>query len=230
MAALKVDTAELHAVAAGLRSAAHTLAQLGATPLAHPALATDETSTSAAARLSEHGSVVASRATDAAAVLNSLADAITQAAQSYTAMDAANATLVSLQGNPTPATASPTPAVSADLTAAQIPIAPQISRPAETTAAIMEAGQAARSPVRLWVHSTRRSLRRCRAFGTHRRRRGEPTPARRGGADHQRRAQRVCRLVRLHDPVHPSAGTDGRRRQGSLRPGATQHPVDNGLR
>lgn len=142
MAALKVDTAGLHAVAAGLRAAANTLAQLGTTPLAHPPLATDETSTSAAARLSEHGAVVASRASDAAAVLNSAADAITQAAQSYTAMDTANATLVSLQGNPTPATASPTPAVTADLTAAQIPIAPQIPRPAQTTAAIMEAGQA----------------------------------------------------------------------------------------
>ena len=142
MAALKVDIAELHAVATSLRSAAQTLAHLGAKPLAHPALATDETSTSAAARLSEHGSVVASRATDAAAVLNSAADAITQAAQSYTAMDTANATLVSLQGNPTPATASPTPAITADLTAAHIPIAPQTSRPAETTAAIMEAGQA----------------------------------------------------------------------------------------
>ena len=142
MAALKVDTAELHAVATSLRSAAQTLAHLGAKPLAHPALATDETSTSAAARLSEHGSVVASRATDAAAVLNSAADAIIQAAQSYTAMDTANATLVSLQGNPTPATASPTPAITADRTAAHVPIAPQTSRPAETTAAIMEAGQA----------------------------------------------------------------------------------------
>jgi hypothetical protein len=142
VAALKVDAAGLHAVAAGLRSAAQTLAQLGAKPLAHPALATDETSTSAAARLSEHGSVVASRATDAAAVLNSAADAIIQAAQSYTAMDTANATLVSLQGNPTPATASPTPAITADRTAAHVPIAPQTSRPAETTAAIMEAGQA----------------------------------------------------------------------------------------
>ena len=142
MAALKVDTAGLHAVAASLRSAAQTLAHLGAKPLAHPALATDETSTSAAARLSEHGSVVASRATDAAAVLNSAADAIIQAAQSYTAMDTANATLVSLQGNPTPATASPTPAITADRTAAHVPIAPQTSRPAETTAAIMEAGQA----------------------------------------------------------------------------------------
>ena len=102
MAALKADTAGLHAVAASLRSAAHTLAAAGAKPLAHPPLATDETSTSAAARLSEHGSVVASRATDAAAVLNSAADAIIQAAQSYTAMNTANATLVSLQGNPTP--------------------------------------------------------------------------------------------------------------------------------
>lgn len=142
MAALKVDTAGLHAVATGLRAAAHTLAQLGATPLAHPPLASDETSTSAAARLSEHGAVVASRSSDGAAVLNSAADAITQAAQSYTAMDATNATVVSLQGNPTPATASPTSAVTADLTAAQIPIAPQIPRPAETTAAIMEDGQA----------------------------------------------------------------------------------------
>ena len=142
MAALKVDTAGLHAVAAGLRSAAQTLAQLGTKPPAHPALATDETSTSAATRLSEHGSVVASRAIDAAAVLNSAADAITQAAQSYTAMNTANATLVALQGNPAAATASPTPAVTADATAAHVPMAPQTSRPAETTAAIMEAGQA----------------------------------------------------------------------------------------
>lgn len=142
MAALKVDTAGLHAVAASLRAAAQSLAQLGAMPLAHPALATDETSTSAAARLSEHGSVAASRATDAAAVLNSAADAIIQASQSYTAMDTANATLVSLQGNPTAVPASPTPAVTADRSAAHIPIAPQTSRPAETTAAIMEAGQA----------------------------------------------------------------------------------------
>jgi hypothetical protein len=142
VAALKVDTAGLHAGAASLRSAAQTLAQLGTKPLAHPALATDETSTSAAARLGEHGSVVASRATDAAAVLNSAADAITQAAQSYTAMDTANATLVSLRGNPTADTASPTPAVTVDRTAAHVPMAPQTPRPAESTAAIMEAGQA----------------------------------------------------------------------------------------
>lgn len=142
MAALKADISGLHAAAASLRAAAQSLATAGATPLAHPPLATDETSTSAAARLSEHGSVVASRATDAAAVLNSAADAIVQAAQSYTAMNTANATLVSLQGSPAPATASPTPAVTADRIAAHVPIAAQTSRPAETTAAIMEAGQA----------------------------------------------------------------------------------------
>lgn len=142
MAALQVDVAGLHAVAASLRSAAQALADVSITPLAHPPLATDETSTSAAARLSEHGAVAASRAADAAAVLNSAADAIMKAGQSYTAMDSANVTLVSLQGNPTPEVASPTPAVTADRTAADVPIAPPVTRPAETTAAIMEAGEA----------------------------------------------------------------------------------------
>lgn len=141
MAALQVDISGLHAVATSLRSAAHTLAGLGATPLAHPPLAADETSTSAAARLSEHGSVVSSRASDAAAVLNSAADAIVQASQSYSAMDAANVTLVSLAGSPTPQTSAPTPAITADRTAAHVPISPQTSRPAQTMAAIMEAGQ-----------------------------------------------------------------------------------------
>lgn len=142
MVALQVDVAGLHAVAASLRSAAQALADVSITPLAHPPLATDETSTSAAARFSEHGAVVASRAADAAAVLNSAADAIIKAGQSYTAMDTANATLVSLQGNPTPEVGSPTPAVTADRTAAHVPIGPPVTRPAETTAAIMEAGQA----------------------------------------------------------------------------------------
>ena len=67
MAALQVDIAGLHAVAASLRAAAQALADVSITPLAHPPLATDETSTSAAARLSEHGAVVTSRAADAAA-------------------------------------------------------------------------------------------------------------------------------------------------------------------
>ncbi|MGH3969009.1 MAG: PE family protein [Mycobacterium sp.] len=141
MVALQADTAGLHAVAAGLRAAAHSLAQLGAKPLAHPPLGADETSMSAAARLSEHGSVMASRAVDGAAVLESAAEAISQAAQTYTAMDIANAAVVSLQGNPAPPTPAPTPAVTVDLTAADIPIAPLAPRPAEATAAIMEAGQ-----------------------------------------------------------------------------------------
>jgi hypothetical protein len=142
VAALQVDIAGLHAAAASLRAAAQALADVSITPMAHPPLATDETSTSAAARLSEHGAVVMSRAADAAAVLNSAADAIVKAGQSYTAMNTANAALVSLQGSPSTEVASPTAAVTADRTAAHVPIAPPVTRPAEMTAAIMEAGQA----------------------------------------------------------------------------------------
>lgn len=138
---LRVDTAGLHAVAAGLAASARTLAELGAQPPMHPPLAADETSMSVASRFSERGMLVASRAVDGAAVLDSAARAINQAALTYSAMDAGNQAVVSLQGSPVPPTPASTPAITADLPAVDVPIAGLVPRPAEVTAAIMEAGQ-----------------------------------------------------------------------------------------
>lgn len=140
---LQVDVAGLQSAVAGLVAAANSLARLGAQSPVHPPLATDETSTSVAARLSEHAAVMASRAADGSTVLAAGAKAITQSAVAYGQMDQANQAVVSLQGNPAPSTPGFTPAVTVNLVAPDVPIAPPGPRPAETTAAIMEAGQPA---------------------------------------------------------------------------------------
>lgn len=140
---LQVDVAGLQSAVAGLVAAANSLAELGAQSPVHPPLATDETSTSVAARLSEHAAVMTSRASDGAVVLTAGANAITQSAAVYGQMDQANQAVVSLQGNPAPPTPGFTPAVTVNLVAPDVPIAPPAPRPAETTAAIMEAGRPA---------------------------------------------------------------------------------------
>lgn len=140
---LQVDVAGLQSAVAGLVAAADTLAELGAQAPVHPPLATDETSTSVAARLTEHAAVMASRAADGAAVLAAGAQAITQSAVAYGQMDEANRSVVSLQGNAAPPGPGFTPAVTVNLVAADVPIAPPAPRPAEATSAIMEAGQPA---------------------------------------------------------------------------------------
>ena len=58
---LHVNVGGIHAVAGMLEAAATKLAA-HAVPVAHPPLGNDETSVSAAARLTEHGAVLASRA------------------------------------------------------------------------------------------------------------------------------------------------------------------------
>lgn len=140
---LQVDVAGLQSAVAGLVAVANSLAELGAQSPVHPPLATDETSTSVAARLSEHAAVMTSRAADGAAVLAAGANAITQSAAAYGQMDQSNQAVVSLQGKPAPPTPGFTPAVTVNLVAPEVPIAPPAPRPAETTAAIMVAGQPA---------------------------------------------------------------------------------------
>lgn len=120
---LQVDVAGLQSAVAGLVAAANSLARLGAQSPVHPPLATDETSTSVAARLSEHAAVMASRAADGSTVLAAGAKAITQSAVAYGQMDQANQAVVSLQGNPAPSTPGFTPAVTVNLVAPDVPIA-----------------------------------------------------------------------------------------------------------
>lgn len=140
-AGLAVNAGGLHAVAAQLAASSQTLAALAVDPMIHPPLATDETSGSVAARLSEYGVVMASRAADGAAVLNSAATAITQAVLAYAAMDATNREVVALQGNPSLPPLGATPAIIANVVAADVPMVAPLPRPGEVTAAIMEAGR-----------------------------------------------------------------------------------------
>lgn len=135
------NTEGLHWVASQLSAAAEAVSVLEATPLTHPPLAVDEVSTSAAARLSEHGAVLASRAADAAAVLRSAARAIEESARAYSDMDTANAAVVGLRDDPGSAGPVITPAATADMAAMPVPITPAPPRDGEVTAAIMEAGQ-----------------------------------------------------------------------------------------
>lgn len=141
--ALEVHGEQLLAVARQLTAAAGALRAAAGAPLAHPPVAADEVSTSAAARLSEHGAVLASRAQDGAAVLASAAVAITQAAGIYEAMDQANAQTVSLHANPgAPAPVAFAPAATINAPAPMVPIAPVAPRDGKSTAALMESGNA----------------------------------------------------------------------------------------
>jgi len=135
------DTEGLHGVAGQLAAAAEALSALAGIPLTHPPLAVDEVSTSAAARLSEHGAVLGSRAADAAAVLRSAAQAIQESARAYSDMDTANTSVVGLRGDPGSAGPMMRPAATVNMAAAPAPITPMPPRDGEVTAAIMEAGQ-----------------------------------------------------------------------------------------
>lgn len=139
---LRADTGGIHGVAAALGAAAHGLTGVGADPLVHPPLAADETSSSVAARLSEHGAVLASRAVDGAAVLHSAAAAIAQAAIAYAEMDIANQTVVSLQGAASaPPSPAATPAITINAVVPEIPVLAPVPRPGSITAQILDAGQ-----------------------------------------------------------------------------------------
>ena len=136
------DEGGLLGVAASLSAAAEGLSAAAATPLTHPPLAANEVSTSGAGRLTEHGVVLASRAQDGAAVLRSAASAVQEAIRAYTDMNTANASLVSLTGDPGYSDAANTPAVTIDAPAAFVPITPAPARSGEVSAAILEAGSA----------------------------------------------------------------------------------------
>lgn len=135
------NTDGLHGVAVQLAAAAEALSAVAATPLTHPPLAVDEVSTSAAARLSEHDAVLASRAADAAAVLRSAAAAVREGARTYSDSDTANTSVVRLRGDPGSEPPVMTPAATANAPAPFVPIAAAPPRDGELTAAIMEAGQ-----------------------------------------------------------------------------------------
>lgn len=141
MVALEVHGGELIGVARQLADAASHLAAVAASPPIHPPVASDEVSVSAAARLTEHGAVLASRAADGAAVLTSASQAILQALGAYQRTEEANTQVVALHGNAGPATAAFTPAATINAPAPNAPIAPPAPRAGKATAALMEAGR-----------------------------------------------------------------------------------------
>ncbi|SIK92027.1 PE family protein [Mycobacteroides abscessus] len=141
MVALEVHGGELIGVARQLADAASQLAAVGASPPVHPPVASDEVSVSAAARLTEHGAVLASRAGDGAAVLTSAAQAILQALGAYQRTEEANTQVVALRGNAGPATVAFTPAATVNAPAPIAPIAPPAPRSGKATAALIEAGK-----------------------------------------------------------------------------------------
>lgn len=142
MPALYANTAWLTEVAGQLAAAAQSLAALAGSPPAHPPLAADEVSTSAAARLSEHGAVLASRAADGAQVLGSAAAAVQEVVRAFGDMDADNASAMSLHGAAAGGVgAAMTPAVTADVTPPDVPIVAAPARDGEVSAAMMEAGR-----------------------------------------------------------------------------------------
>ena len=140
---LYVEQAGLTGAAAGLAAAGTQLAALATTPLAHAPLAGDEVSNSAAARLSEHGQVLASRAADAAAVLRSAAAAVHAVRSSFEQMDRTNATALTTLGGSAGAGSTPafTPAAPSNAVAVEVPIMPSTARDGEALAALMEQGQ-----------------------------------------------------------------------------------------
>ncbi|MDT5257111.1 MAG: hypothetical protein QOD10_2191, partial [Mycobacterium sp.] len=140
---LDVSQAGLATVADTMTSAAGSLAALAAVPPVHAPLAADEVSTSAAARLTEHGGVLSSRASDGASVLAAAAQAVLAVATQMAEIDAANASaLASLGGHvsaPVGGPAAPA-AVKANAMAAATPITPMAPRPGEVTAGLIETG------------------------------------------------------------------------------------------
>lgn len=140
MVALEVHGGELIGVARQLADAASRLTAAGASPPVHPPVASDEVSVSAAARLTEHGVVLASRAGDGAAVLTAASQAILQAVGAYQRTEEANTQVVALRGNAGPATVAFTPAATVNAPAPNAPIAPPAPRSGKAIAALMEAG------------------------------------------------------------------------------------------
>ncbi|MGD9621567.1 MAG: hypothetical protein AB7G47_14370 [Mycolicibacterium sp.] len=156
---LEVSQAGLATVAATLTSSAGSLAALAAAPPVHAPLAADEVSTSAAARLSDHGGVLSSRASDGAAVLAAAAQAVLAVSTQMAEIDQANATALALGaqmsapvGGPASAAATKVHAV-----AANTPITPMAPRPGEVTAALIETGSSS-------TGTTFQSS--CRAYGS----------------------------------------------------------------
>ncbi|MCX8565114.1 PE domain-containing protein [Mycolicibacterium mucogenicum] len=139
---LEVHTEQLLVAARHIAVAAEALTAAAATPPAHPPVATDEISTSAAARLTEHGVVLASRASDGAAVLSAAAVAITQAAGAFAQMDRNNAQTVSLRGIPGAPAVTFTPAATVNAPDPSLPIAAPLPRDGRITAAVVESGNA----------------------------------------------------------------------------------------
>jgi hypothetical protein len=141
MVGLYVNDAGLTGVAGQLAAQAQRLAALAATPPVHSPLAVDEVSSSASARLTEHGAVMASRAADAAEVMRSAATAVQEMAAAYGQMDRNNATTMSLQGGPGGGvTPTFSPAVTTNLAVPDVPIVAAPFRDGETSAAMMENG------------------------------------------------------------------------------------------
>ncbi|MCH9729731.1 MAG: hypothetical protein K0U84_08675 [Actinomycetia bacterium] len=139
---LEVSQPGLATVAATMSSASTSLAALSAAPPVHAPLATDEVSTSAAARLSEHGAVLSSRASDGAAVLEAAARAVLAISAHMAQIDTANAAALALG----PQTSAPSgglgtsAAAKINAVAAPTPITPMAPRLGEVTAALIEAG------------------------------------------------------------------------------------------
>lgn len=141
-ARLDVSYGGLATVAATMTSAAGSLAALAAVPPVHAPLAPDEVSTTAAARLSEHGGVLSSRALDGATVLRAAAQAVAAVSANMAEIDAANAAAVVVGGAPAAPTGGPTTAAAmkTNAVAPETPIAPMAPRPGEATAGLIEAG------------------------------------------------------------------------------------------
>ncbi|MBU8841445.1 hypothetical protein [Mycolicibacterium goodii] len=139
---LDVSYGGMATLAATMTSAASSLAALAAAPPVHAPLAPDEVSTTAAARLTEHGAVLSSRALDGAAVLSAAAQAVAAVSIHNAEIDAANATSLTLGGGSAAPVGGPaTPAApKTNAVAAETPIAPMAPRPGEVTAGLIEAG------------------------------------------------------------------------------------------
>ncbi|QFS94773.1 hypothetical protein FIV07_28760 (plasmid) [Mycobacterium sp. THAF192] len=137
-----VDFGGMATLAATMTSAAGSLAALAAAPPVHAPLAPDEVSTTAAARLSEHGGVLSSRALDGAAVLTAAAQAVAAVSMDMAEREAANAASLTLRGAPAAPVGGPATqaAVKTNAVAPDTPISPMAPRPGEVTAGLIEAG------------------------------------------------------------------------------------------
>lgn len=137
-----VDFGGMATLAATMTSAAGSLAALAAAPPVHAPLAPDEVSTTAAARLSEHGGVLSSRALDGAAVLTAAAQAVAAVSTHMAEIEGVNAASMVVGGAPAAPVGGPATqaAVKTNAVAPDTPIAPMAPRPGEATAGLIEAG------------------------------------------------------------------------------------------